>query len=215
MAEIKDISCEGRRAFCCYDTPMNGNVAHADVCQAHPPDRKSVRAGLRRQLQKNFSTIIGSNCRLPAGSRARARLQMLVNKGFCTSRIGAGGNRFPPTALTWPTSTRSSNPARARPAGAGARRRAASAGARAGRVGAPSRPPSPVRSPSSASTNRGVHQLSSTEGGSLPAPFSQRHHPARQKRRLAAVEPGHALLGTRAGIPLRVCRVGLVEDVTV
>jgi len=54
MVELKGIDFEGRRAFCCYDTPMDGNIAHADICQAHPPDRKSVRAGLRRQLQKRF-----------------------------------------------------------------------------------------------------------------------------------------------------------------
>jgi len=54
MAELKEIDFEGRRAFCCYDTPMDGNIAHADICQAHPADRKSVRAGLRRQLQKRF-----------------------------------------------------------------------------------------------------------------------------------------------------------------
>ncbi len=53
-ADINSIEFENRRAFCCYDTPNAGNPAHADICQAHPPDRKSIRAGMRRKLQQQF-----------------------------------------------------------------------------------------------------------------------------------------------------------------
>ena len=54
-ADINSIEFEDRRAFCCYDTPNVENPAHADVCQAHSPARKSIRADMRRKLQQKFS----------------------------------------------------------------------------------------------------------------------------------------------------------------
>jgi hypothetical protein len=51
---IRQLFFEGERCFAVYDTALDDNIAHADVCQAIFRPR-SVRSDLRRRLQLLFT----------------------------------------------------------------------------------------------------------------------------------------------------------------
>lgn len=55
FGEVASLKVDDKRAFCCYDTPTYTNRAHADICQAYPPETKSIRVEMRHRLQKLFT----------------------------------------------------------------------------------------------------------------------------------------------------------------